>query len=164
MKRSLVPFAFFSIVLCLTFGDEIFAQQPKTKAMVVVRTPTERVFNSAFKGKVEAEIELVEHQLSDALRVRDVTALENLLSETVLTSALIGNKAQLIALLKMDATKYFSFEKSDMRIQLYGDTAVATGTLKVDIEIENGSRFSQGTFFNTWKKIDGRWQCIALTN
>ena len=157
-------FTFLLIFLGLSACEAIFAQEAKPKTLLVIRKPVERVFNPVFKGKPELEIELVEHQLSDALRTTDGIALDKLLSDTVLIAGLIGTKAQLIALLKKVDTKYYSFEKGEMRIQIYGDTAVATGTLKSDIEIENGSRMSQSTFFNTWKLINGRWQCIALAN
>ena len=158
-----------SVVLILAFltlalSGHVLAQESKTKAVRVIRAPTERVFNPAFKGKPEAEIELVEHQLSDAIRTKDEVALGRLLAETVLIAGLIGTRDQYVALLKTLDTKYYSIEKSEMRIQMYGDSAVATGTLKSDIDIENGSKMSQGFFFNTWKRIDGRWQCVALAN
>ena len=153
-----------SVLLGLALGGNVFPQEPQRKNVKIIRAPVERVFNPAFKGKMEAEIELFEHQLSDAIRTKNEAALSQLLSDTVLIAGLIGTKTQYIALLKTLDTKYHSFEKSEMRIQIYGDTAVATGTQKSDIDIENGSRMSQGIFFDTWKRIDGRWQCIALAN
>jgi ketosteroid isomerase-like protein len=47
---------------------------------------------------------------------------------------------------------------------MFGDTAIATGIQKADIDIENGSRFSQTIFLDTWKKIDSKWQCVAFVN
>ena len=164
MSRATFTFALLLIILGLTACESMVAQDAKPKTMRVIRMPVERIFNPAFKGKAESEIELIEHQLSDALRTTDAAALDKLLSDTVLIAGLIATKDQLIALLKKANTKYNSLEKSEMRIQLYGNTAVAAGTLKSDIDIENGSRMSQSTFFNTWKLITGRWQCIALAN
>jgi len=130
--------------------------------MKVVRQPVIREFNAAFKGKPEQEIESYEHQLADAVRLKDGVKLEALLADGVLIAGLIADKKQFIAYLKAVDTKYYSVEKSEMRIQMYGDTAVATGIQKADIDIEGGSRFSQTIFINTWKRIDGVWRCIAF--
>ena len=139
-------------------------QVPKTKAIQIIRKPVVRVFDPSFKGKPEEEIEQLEHELSDAVRNKDGIELGKLLSDSVLIAGLIGNKDQYIALLKAADKKYYSLEKSEMRIQLYGDVAITTGIQKADIDIENGSRLEQTVFLNTWKKIGGQWQCIAVAN
>jgi hypothetical protein len=158
--------AFMTVVmamgLAITFASPVLSQE--TKAIKIIRQPVIREFNPAFKGKPEQEIESLEHQLADAIRLRDTVKLEALLADTVLVAGMIANKKQFIAYLKALDTKYYSIEKSDIRIQMYGDSAVATGIQKADIDTENGNRFSQTIFMNTWKRIDGNWRCIAFAN
>ncbi len=161
---SSIKFLLFLFLFLGVSAPAILSQTPEIKTVKVVRNPVERVFNPDFMGKPEAEIERLEHSLSDAVRSKDSEALDNLLSETVLIAGLIGTKSQFISLLKAQDTKYYAIEKSEMRIKLYGDTAVTTGIQKADIDIENGSKMSQTIFINTWKLIDGKWHCIAFAN
>ena len=132
------------------------------KKFQVIRNPVQRVFNPDFRGKPEQEIELLEHQLSDAVRMKDWSLIDKLLSDNVLVAGVIAEKASYLALLKQVDTKYVSIEKSEMRIRVYGDVAVVSGIQRADIDIENGARMSQTIFLNTWKKIDGMWRCIAM--
>ena len=160
MNMQSLRFVAIAMVLAISFIGSALAQE--TKAIKAVRQPVVRRFNPAFKGKPEQEIESVEHQLADAVRLKDAVKLDTLLSDTVLVSGLIGNKKEFIGYLKAVDTKYYSIEKSEMRIQMYGNVAVVTGIQKADIDIEGGSRFSQTIFTNTWKRIDGNWRCIAF--
>lgn len=130
----------------------------------VIRSPVQRAYNPEFRGKPEQEIESVEHQLSDALRMKDWPLLDKLLSADVLLAGVVAEKPVFIALLKQFDTKYASIEKSEMRIRIHGDVAVVTGIQRADIDIENGSRMSQTIFLNTWKRIDGLWRCVAMSS
>ncbi len=155
-----LKFALIVIALMIPLTSSALSQE--VKAIKIVRQPVVREFNPAFKGKPEQEIESLEHQLADAVRMKDAVKLDALLADTVLVAGLIADKKQFIAYLKAVDTKYYSVEKSEMRIQVYGDSAVATGIQKADIDIENGSQFAQTIFINTWKRIDGNWRCIAF--
>ncbi len=159
---QLLRFGVIAMALAITFAGNALSQE--IKAMKVVRQPVVREFSPAFKGKPEQEIESLEHQLADAVRLKDADKLGGLLSDTILVAGLIADKKQFIAFLKVVDTKYYSIEKSEMRIQMYGDSAIATGIQKVDIDIGSGSRLSQTIFMNTWKRIDGKWRCIAFAN
>ena len=162
MNVQSLRFVIIAMALAIPFAGSALSQE--TKAIKVVRQPVVRQFNPAFKGKPEQEIESLEHQLADAVRLKDAVRLEVLLSDTVLVAGLIGDKNQFIGYLKSVYTQYYSIEKSEMRIQMYGDAAVVTGIQKADLDIEGGSRFSQTIFMNTWKRIDGIWRCIAFAN
>ncbi len=158
----LLRFFVVIVTIIIPLTGYTFSQEPKT--IRVVRQPVVREFNPTFKGKPEQKIESLEHQLADAIRLKDAVKLDVLLSDTVLVAGLVADKKQFIAFLKATDTKYFSVEKGEMRIQIYGDTAIATGIQKADIDIEGGSRFSQTIFMNTWKLMDGNWRCIAFAN
>jgi len=151
-------------LVCIVFSIPCYAQTPQTKSLRITRNPVVRVFNPEFKGKPEEEIESLEHQLSDAIRTKDASLFQKLLSDNVIVAGVIADKNQFIALLKTVNTTYVSVERSEMRIKMFGDTAIATGIQKADIDIENGSRFSQTIFLDTWKKIDSKWQCVAFVN
>ena len=160
MNKQIIRFAVIAVAIGVPFAGSAVSQEPK--AIKIVRQPVTREINPAFKGKPEQDIESLEHQMADAVRLKDAIKLDSLLSDSVLFAALVGTKKQFIAYLMALDTKYYSIEKSGMRIQMYGDVAVVAGIQKADIDIEGGGRFSQTIFINTWKRIDGNWRCIAL--
>jgi ketosteroid isomerase-like protein len=162
MNIKFLRFVVIAMALVSASAGSALSQEGKT--IKIVRQSVIREFNPAFKGKGEQEIEALEHQLADALRLKDASKLEVLLSDTVLVAGLIADKKQFIAYLKTTDTNYYSIEKGEMRVQMYGDAAVATGIQKANIDIEGGSRFSQTVFMNTWKRVDGTWRCIAFAN
>lgn len=58
---------------------------------------------------------------------------------------------------------FINLEKSDMRIQIFGNTVIVTGTQKADSKTANGSTSYQFGFMNTWMKMEsGKWQCVAM--
>lgn len=158
----LLRFVVAIITVVIPLARQALSQE--MKPMKVVRQPVVREFNPAFKGKTEEKIEALEHQLADAIRLKDEAKLDLLLSDTLLVAGIIADKKQFIALIKLREAKYMSMEKSEMRVQVYGDTAIATGLQKTDKDIEGGSEFSQTIFMNAWKRIHGKWRCIAFAS
>lgn len=152
------------MIVCGVLCIAAVAQKPEAKKVIANQLPRERVYNPEFRGKPEEQIELLEHRLSDAIRTKDAEVLNELLADKVLIFGMRGTKQQYAILLRQLDTKFTSIEKSEMRIQIDGDTAVATGVINVDISLENGGTSSQASFLNVWKRIDGAWRCIALVN
>lgn len=149
--------AIFIFCLCSVFG------LGQTKTMTVTMLPVARTSNPAFQGKPEQRFETLEHQLSDAERLGDASTVNELLSDRLMILGVNWTRDQWIQLLVSGKGTLVNVEKSDMRIQIFGDTAIVTGTKKVDIKTSNGSRFSQFGFMNTWMKTtSGKWHCIAM--
>jgi hypothetical protein len=69
-------------------------------------------------------------------------------------------KAQEIELFKSGAFKYQANEVKDLKIRVYGRSAVST-TVAFSENVRNGKRFS-GTTRNArfWVKQDGGWKCV----
>lgn len=157
------------IAIALLVLSNVAAVRAQTKKTVTVTTPPRvRVFDPALKGKPEAEIESLEHKLSDALLAGDTTLLEEMYSDDLLAAGLLGNKTQYIAYMKQamkqETKTVTAFEKSEMRIRIHGNTAVVTGQLTMDSRTPNGAGTWVGQFMNVWSKgADGRWQCIATS-
>src|SRR5205085_5832539 len=77
------------LVILGTFVLCSSAQEVKKAVAVVIRDPVVREFNPAFKGKPEAEIETLEHQLADALRLKDASKLNALFAESVIIEGVL---------------------------------------------------------------------------
>ena len=73
----------------------------------------------------------------------------------------VNNKAESLATAK--ATKYTSVDYDDMKVTVFGDTAIATGGFKGKGTDAAGKRLDvTERFTDTWVKMpDGQWQCVA---
>jgi len=73
----------------------------------------------------------------------------------------VRNKTE--ALANARATKYSSVDYQDMKVTVYGDTAIATGSFKGQGTDESGKAFNtHSRWTDTWVKMtDGKWQCVA---
>jgi ketosteroid isomerase-like protein len=61
------------------------------------------------------------------------------------------------------AMKYTSIENEDVKVTVFGDAAIATGSSKAKGTDSSGNPFdSYERWTDTWVKMpNGRWQCIA---
>jgi len=73
----------------------------------------------------------------------------------------VNSKAETIARAK--ASKYESAEYSDLKVTVFGDTAIATGGFKGKGTDESGKPFDiYVRWTDTWVKMpSGKWQCVA---
>jgi ketosteroid isomerase-like protein len=60
-------------------------------------------------------------------------------------------------------TKYDAFEVDDLRVRVYGDTAVVTGRSTPRGRDARGQEMhGRYRFLRVWVKRDGRWQVVAF--
>jgi uncharacterized protein (TIGR02246 family) len=76
----------------------------------------------------------------------------------------VSTKAEMLADAK--ARKYSSAEYEDVKVVVFGDTAIATGVFKGKGTDPSGKAFDDhDRWTDTWMKMaDGKWQCIATHN
>jgi hypothetical protein len=117
-------------------------------------------------SKIEAELMQLERDIGAANVRRDKAFFERVeADEFIFTDSGGGTttKAEDVASLDKPAGEFklISYEVDDMKVSVYGNTAVVTGrtttTLKgKDREIVNKSRFT-----DVFVRRDGRWQIVA---
>jgi ketosteroid isomerase-like protein len=73
----------------------------------------------------------------------------------------VTDKAQMLADAK--ATKYDSVDYSDLKVTVFGDTAIATGLFTAKGTDPSGKSLdNRERFTDTWVKMpNGKWQCVA---
>ena len=119
----------------------------------------------AASGKVvEQEVRQVERELTEALLGDDFAAVDRIYADDfTLTNAngLVGDRARRMAMLKSGAVKNLSINQEDVRVRVYGDTAVVTGraTFRVRLGGEEHSEIQR--FMHALVKREGRWQMVA---
>jgi ketosteroid isomerase-like protein len=115
-------------------------------------------------GDVERSVMQIEQELVKGLMAGDASMFERYLSETYIFTApdgVVTDKAQTIADIKSGDLKFQSSKLDNMKVQAYGDTAIATygSTDKGSYKGKDISGLFRWT--DVFVKRNGRWQIVA---
>jgi ketosteroid isomerase-like protein len=114
---------------------------------------------------VEREIESLEEARNQAVLHRDVAALDRMTSDDYTFITLKGELRTKADILKGFASGSFHYDSrqiSDLKVRVYGDTALVTGR-SVQKGMENGKDYSGDYLFTrVYVKERGRWVTVAL--
>jgi ketosteroid isomerase-like protein len=102
----------------------------------------------------------LEDQWTDALVKADTAFLERLYTDDIVythTNGTVNNKAQVIEAIKAGKAKYLSVERSDLKLQDYGDTAILT--FRAVIKVNTVSLPSR--MIHVFVKRNGEWRMAA---
>jgi ketosteroid isomerase-like protein len=115
-------------------------------------------------GEIEKAIAALEGQWMESQRTNNPDLIAPLLADKFVNTSTEGkvrNRAETLAIAK--ATKYQSVEYPDVKVTVFGDTAIATGGFKGKGIDETGKPFdSNERWTDTWVRMpNGKWQCVA---
>ena len=115
-------------------------------------------------GKTELEVLKVNEEFDKAIISRDATAYERILADDFIFTSFDGavtNKTQELAKVKSGDLKFKSGKSDDIRVKVYGKTAVVTGKFTA----EGQSKGKDFTFLERYTAVfvkrNGRWQMVA---
>lgn len=113
---------------------------------------------------IGAAVMALEEKWAQAQLKGDAAALASLLADTlVITSSngLVRTKAEYVGSLKSGETRFTSAKVDQMRVHVYGDTAIVTGRFQ-GAGTEKGKPFNEAErWTDTWVKQNGQWLCVA---
>jgi hypothetical protein len=114
-------------------------------------------------GDTEKAIVALENQWFEADRTNNPELVEPLLAERYVSTGMDGtveDRAQTLS--DARARKYTSAEADDLRVTVFGDTAIATGKYRGK-GTDAGRPFAEhARWTDTWVKMpNGNWQCVA---
>jgi len=114
-------------------------------------------------GNAEQEIRAVFDQINDALLKGDAAAWGKLAADDSTSIGADGkvlNKAEIVDAIRAGKIKYESIDTSDIKIRVYGDTAVLTDTSS--IKARRGDLDMSGQYRNVrvFVKRSGKWQQV----
>jgi uncharacterized protein (TIGR02246 family) len=112
----------------------------------------------------EQELVAVENAWAAAAVKADGAALEKIYADEYLFTdeeGLVWNKSQDIANVTTGVYKPTSYKFDDMKVRIYGDTAVVTGRNMVQATYKGKDISGPYRFTDVFVKRDGRWQCVA---
>jgi ketosteroid isomerase-like protein len=120
---------------------------------------------STIQASTEAEIKNLEEARNQAVLHGDVAALDHMTSDDYTFITLRGElrtKSDILPGFRSGSFHYESRQISDLKVRLYGNTAVVTGR-SIQKGMENGKDYSGDyRFTRVYVKQNGRWLTVAL--
>jgi ketosteroid isomerase-like protein len=115
-------------------------------------------------NKTEQAVAALEQQWLQSQKTNNPDLLAPLLAENFVDTSNDGKvtgKAGTLATAK--ATKWSSAEYTDLKVSVFGDTAIATGGFKAKATDASGKPLTfDERWTDTWVKMpNGQWQCVA---
>jgi ketosteroid isomerase-like protein len=115
-------------------------------------------------GSVEQELMKLEQDWTNANVKADVAFLDRILADDWTAADQDGtvyNKTQFLTSMKSGEDVISSLVTDDMKVRVYGDTAVVTGRNTGKETLKGKDISGQYRWTDTWVKKAGRWQCVA---
>jgi ketosteroid isomerase-like protein len=112
----------------------------------------------------EQAIKKLEQEWADALVKRDQVVIDRIESPDWMLTDAEGNlvsKAKVDADLKSGALVFESVHNDELRVRVFGDTAIAYGLVTEKIKFQGKNTSDQCRFTDVFIKRDGRWQAIS---
>ena len=157
MKRILLTGIAIAMI-ALFAACKVPAEKTSTSSAPPAPAATETGANA------EQEVRSLNLEYDKAIVQQDVAAYERLFAEDGLvteTGGKVLNKAQLIANAKSGETKYEVGRTEDLKIRVYGNTAIANGRW-VEKSVTKGKSFDGSYMYTTvYVKRDGKWQIVS---
>jgi ketosteroid isomerase-like protein len=116
------------------------------------------------KSNVTAEIRAMEDRRYAAMLAADVPALEALLCDDLRythSNAVVDTKASLCALLSGGKLRYRAARPVVDEVDVYGDAAIVTGSMELDVTVGSAERTVKGRYTNVWVRQGGQWRFAA---
>lgn len=115
-------------------------------------------------GTAEQAVAAAEHQWLRSQQTNNVELLAPLLADKVVETSgegkVLAGKDAVLAAAKSE--KWSSAEYSDLKVTVFGDTAIATGTFTGKGTDAAGKPIdARARFTDTWVMANGKWLCVA---
>jgi ketosteroid isomerase-like protein len=121
--------------------------------------------SSVAAQSVEDQIKKMETDRAAAVVKGDMALLDRETSDDytlINMNGQVSDKAQMIGAFKSGQSKLTVDEISDMKVRVYGDTAVVTGKVTVKGTMGGKDATGQAMFTRVYVKKGGQWQSVAL--
>jgi ketosteroid isomerase-like protein len=114
--------------------------------------------------KTSEDLKALDLKLTEAHKNHDVKTLEKYTSEDfILVDALgrVWDRKKNLGAIEKKTLKFDELKESDIKVRVFGDTAVVTGLL--DLKGKSGDNDISGQYRWTrvYNKKGGEWQCVA---
>lgn len=113
---------------------------------------------------VEQAVLKLEQQWEDALIKSDAAALEKLYDDSMIythSSGSVDNKSAYIGNIKSGVTKYQSMKRDDIKVSVYGNTALVTCHWEVHVLARGNKIDTDARYIHVYVKQKDGWKMVA---
>jgi len=118
---------------------------------------------AAMADTAEQAVIAAEHQALKAAQTNNADLAASLTADNYVSTdqdgTVIVGKAANVA--DMKETHITGDEVTDLKVTVYGDAAIATGTFVAKGTYKGKPFDDRGRFTDTWVKTNGKWLCVA---
>ena len=135
-----------------------------TILMAVSGADPARVKAAQPPDKIETEIRSLEARRLQALTHGNVQALDQILSQDLVYTHASGwrqNKLEFLGSIRSGELKYHTFTTDDVRMHLYGNTALLSGHASTKVNAKGQELDVSLLFLEVYVKLDSGWQLVA---
>ena len=114
--------------------------------------------------RIEEKIMKIEHEWAEALAKADLKTIDGICdAEWVFVDpeGTVVTKEQSDADMKSGTLKFESFKIEDLKVKVYGDTAIVWGLETEKSSYKGKDTSGQYRFTDVFVKHHGKWQCVA---
>ena len=115
-------------------------------------------------SETEATLRALDRRRLEAMRVVDLRALDTLLADDLTythTTGKVDDKGSLLEDLHLGRLVYDSIVPSDVRVRIYGRSAVLTGAVRMQARANGAAARFTARFTELYVNNEGRWQLTA---
>src|SRR6267143_3742345 len=113
---------------------------------------------------VQSKIIALEKAWNQAYKIGDIKALDALLDNAVVLvndDGSVQTKAEFLASVRASNSQEQQVAPESMSVRVFGDTAIASGVMRVK-GVEGGKSYARREqFVDTWVSKGGKWVCVA---
>ena len=113
---------------------------------------------------VTAEIKAMEDRRYAAMIAADMAALDELLCDDLQythSNAVVDTKESLCGLLSSGKLSYKAARPVIDTVRVFGDSAILTGSMELDVSVGGADRTVKGRFTDVWVRDGDRWRFAA---
>ena len=113
---------------------------------------------------IEQQIIQLDSQRMQAMINADTDALKSILADDmtyVHTTTALDTKQSLLDALDSGRLNYTSMITDDVKVRVYGETAIVTGAAKIQVTSQGRPNSFGVRFTDVYTDRDGRWQMVA---
>jgi len=111
-----------------------------------------------------AEIKALEDRRYRAMIDKDVATLDALLHEDLLythSTAATDGKSRYLESIRLARADYRRIERPAESISVYGDAAIVTGQVRIEVVVEGAARQLNSRYTDVWVKGPSGWRMVA---
>lgn len=141
-----------------------FALGQSQSRSLILNTPVAADSKSTEETQAEQALRQIENEILTALLKSDTSALNRLWADEYSFTAPDGRvvtKENYIALIESGSLKYEVIKLEDLKVRVYGDTALAAGRITVKGIVGTHIIDGQDRYLTVYVKRQGRWQQVA---